>query len=376
MRRPRTVPLGVCLLAGITLLLAARPAPAQQGDPKQVEIVTADFVTLTGYFYASDKGKAAPTVLLLHGLGEDCNKAEWISLAKKLNAKGKGYAVFRFDFRGHGQSTAVNPGKPSANPMLAVKGFYDYPENAALKGAAKRPATIDAKMFKPAYQPVLANDIEAVKAWLDTADCDSSTLVLIGAKEGATIGALWLNAAWNCYRMVPNPNMFGDAKVPDLASPEGKNVVTGIWLSMHGTLGGRPANVAAMLATAALENNTPMWFLYAPSDSKGKATAKRCASALYNKKAKKGSEFTAATDIKAAGTEKLSGSELLVKSLGTQDAIVTYLARTVTPRKGVSRPRNPEDAYLWQFPYAGRIQRQPARFGERLFFFSFTPFQR
>jgi pimeloyl-ACP methyl ester carboxylesterase len=363
LRRPRTGPLYLSLLAGATLLLAARPAPAQQRGPKEVDIVTADFVTLKGYFYPGESGK--PTVVLLHALGEDCNKAEWISLAKKLN--GKGYHVLRFDFRGHGQSTAVVPGKSNVNPELAMPGFYDFPENRLLKGAAKRPATIDAKMFTPGYLPVLANDLEAIKAWLDAAGADA--LVLIGAKDGATVGALWLNAQWNCFRVVRD--MFGQP-APDRANPEGKNVAAAVWLSMAGTLGNRPVSVAGMLSTAALENNTPMWFLYAPGDTKAKATATKSAKALH--KGKKGSELTAATPIKSA--EKLSGSELLARSLGTQDAILKYLSKAVSMRKGAARPRGQKDAYVWQFAYGGQIQRQIARNGERLIFFNFAPFLR
>ena len=109
---------------------------------------------------------AGETVLLLHGYGEDCKSAGWISLAKALNEKG--YAVLRFDFRGHGDSKAVEPGMPNANPMLAVPGFWDQAENrTGIRGVKGRPTEIDAKHFTPGYHRILANDIAAAKAFLD-----------------------------------------------------------------------------------------------------------------------------------------------------------------------------------------------------------------
>jgi pimeloyl-ACP methyl ester carboxylesterase len=352
MRRTRFLPLGLGLLT-LTLLALAPPARTQQGDNGgPVEIVTGDYVTLKGFFYPGNRGKASPTVLLLHAMNEDSNKAEWIGLAKALNAKG--YAVLRFDFRGHGESTTVNPGKPNINPNLAMPGFWDKAENKGFKGASKRPSTIDAKMFPKGYLPMLANDIVAAKAWLDTQDCDSGNLVLIGAREGATLGALWLSAAWNCLPMVPKVDEFGrKVPVPDQGNAEGKSVSGAVWLSMSSTLGGRGVGVSGLLYTAAAEHKTPMWFLYAPGDFRSKSTAAQCAKALN--KSKKGAVGSYVAESAISQADKLAGSALLSPSFKTPQAIVQYLANVAPPRKLGKTPRYTPEAHLWQSPAGLRV---------------------
>jgi hypothetical protein len=351
MRRMRIVPLGLCLLAVTLFTLTPQPGHTRQGGNNgPVEFETGDKVTLKGFFYPG-KGKASPTVLLLHALNEDSNKAEWIGLAKALKAKG--YAVLRFDFRGHGESTSVNPGKPNLDPTMAVPGFWDKMENKGLKGASKRPSTIDAKMFPKEYLPILANDIQAAKAWLDTQDCDANNLILIGARDGATLGALWLSAQWHCFPMTVKVNEFGQkVPVPDVSSPEGKSVTAAVWLSMSSTLGSRRVSVSGLLYTAAAEHKMPMWFLYAPLDNNAKTLAQQCVKAL-NTKSKKGAGSTvAATKIDKA--EKLSGSALLSPSFKTPQGIVQYLGNFAPPRK-LAKGRPTPEAHLWQFPAGGRV---------------------
>src|SRR5271166_482289 len=117
MRSLRPVRFFPALLAGLLLALSTRAVRAQGGAmAKAVDIQTADFVQLKGHWLPSPQGKEGPTVLLLHAFGEDCKTAGWINLAKALNAKG--YAVLRFDFRGHGDSKTVEPGMPNPNISL------------------------------------------------------------------------------------------------------------------------------------------------------------------------------------------------------------------------------------------------------------------
>src|SRR5207237_1408953 len=153
--------------------------------------------------------------------------AEWISLAKALEKEG--YAVIRFDFRGHGDSTTVKPGVPGPVGM-AIPGFWDHKENQfGIKGFnpnVARKGTIDAKQFNPGYHSVMVNDIAAVKAFLDQKNdegaCNSANLILIGAKEGATLAALWLNSEYHRYKLVPS--QLQPRGVPDLQNPEGAAV--------------------------------------------------------------------------------------------------------------------------------------------------------
>ena len=357
MPRPRTVLLGLFALAAVPFALTVGPGYSQQpgggggGAQGPVQFDTADLVTLNGFYYP---GKGKGTVLLLHALGEDSSKAEWVNLAKALNKKG--YAVLRFDFRGHGQSTTVDPG----NAARGLPGFWTYKENNVLYKNPKHPKTIDAKMFAKNgnYLPILANDVEAAKAWLDSQG-ESGPLILIGAKEGATVGAIWLNAAFNCFPIVADPMTF--QKVPDLRNPVGKNVKAAVWLSMSSTVGRTTFPISTILTTAGKENKTPVWFLYASSDSKAKSTAKSCVKALKNKSKN-------VAESKIDGAQRLAGSALLTRSLGTTNAIITYLDSL--PQQRMPRRGGMVEGYVWQT----RFGQVPARLGDRLNFFDFRSF--
>jgi pimeloyl-ACP methyl ester carboxylesterase len=210
-------PRNLLVLGWLAMLLLAASAPnltaqatgkdqAKAGDElaaKQVSIETIDKVELKGKFYPA-KGKDATCVMLLHALGESSDNKEWNNFAKKLQEKG--YAVLTFDFRGHGESTAVQPGMPNPkNPKLSVRGFWDEDLNRqGVKGLAlnkPRPTEIKYADFAPTYYPVLCNDIAAARQFLDEQpDVNSNNLILIGAKDGATVGALWLNSEFHRFR--------------------------------------------------------------------------------------------------------------------------------------------------------------------------------
>src|SRR5262245_59647399 len=115
----------ISLVAALTLFGADAPLSAQvkAPEPKNIDLLTVDKVELKGKFYASTKGREAACVILLHPLGDNSTGKEWTNFAKKLQEKG--YAVVAFDFRGHGDSTTVQPGTVNKNPMLSIKGFWD-----------------------------------------------------------------------------------------------------------------------------------------------------------------------------------------------------------------------------------------------------------
>jgi pimeloyl-ACP methyl ester carboxylesterase len=353
MRLARQFPLALCLLAGSLLALTPRTARAQAAGaaPEAVTILTVDHVELQGHFYPSNKGKTAPTVMLLHALDEDCKKAEWISLAKALQAKG--YAVLRFDFRGYGDSTTIKqPGK--LDPVLPVKGFWDEVPNKTLirnPGLLKgeRKTTLDAKDFMPGYLPTLANDIAAAKAFLDerndNGECNSANLILIGAKEGATLGALWLNSEFQRYRLLPPRG------TPDLGNPEGGAVSACVWLSASSTLG-KAVNVSVpyMLLKAGADNKVPMVFFYGPEDKKAAATASACEKIL--KRTPKDYPLTMKAAVPKA--EKLAGSELLLKSLKTEPTILDYLQKALDTKTPPWKTRvQPMDIYVWVYQANG-----------------------
>jgi hypothetical protein len=369
MRRIRSMRLG--LLAAGLLAVLARPAAAQQQkteDPQAVTIVTADFVELKAHFYPSSKGANAPAVMLLHALNEDSKKDGWIKLARTLQKAG--YAVLRFDFRGCGDSTTVKPGVPHFNPQLRKKGFWDEAENRNfIKGSMKRPATIDVKQFLSGYYPILINDIAAAKAWLDTAPCNANNLTLIGAREGATLGAVWLNAEWNRYRLVPDPKLMRE--VPDYENPEGQAVTAAIWLSLTPRLGNGSLTLSSLLYKPAVEQKVPMLFFSSKGDTAGRKTAQALEKAFKGAKGKK-SNASPSTGAGEVDAEKLTGSALLSVP-GVSESLTKWLGSTEKEKTVRKSEAGPQDPYVWVLP--NRVLR-PARIRGNLLFFNFSPFLR
>src|SRR5437660_6786405 len=237
MRRMLPLRLGLGLFLGLTLLTGLTPADAQDkkdpakkpeeksGDFERVRFDTVDQVELHGTFYPSSKGKRSSCVLLLHALGKDSQHEGWDKLAKELQSKG--YAVLSFDFRGHGKSDRVDAAfwTDTLNDM-----------NRKLKSytPGKLKDRISFKDFPPGYYPRLVDDIAAAKVFLDrrndAGDCNSASLVVIGAGDGAALGALWMNSEFSRYRITGDP-LF-PATVKRDSNPEGRGIVAAICLSI------------------------------------------------------------------------------------------------------------------------------------------------
>jgi dienelactone hydrolase len=357
-------------------------AQEQAAPTKAVEFVTADHVKLKGTLYMSGKGKDAPTVILLHALGEESGKKEWQNLAKKLQTAG--YSVLAFDFRGHGQSTSVDPGTPNANPKLRVPGFWYERENqAGIKGfnPQKLSSEIDHKQFKPTYHRILVNDIAAAVTHLEqTGDASTHNLIFLGANEGATLGALFINAEWHRYKLLPPQKGFPQGR-PDLQNPEGANIRAAVWLSIGDKLGSQTVSVSGMLDVAARQKHVPMVFFYADGDDKAKKIATSCEKQLKtDKKKEKEQEYLVAYKIKDG--EKLSGRSLLVDSLGTDKLILSYLKNALDGRlvqpKGSSKGEDFPHIWQWQDARTRQVIQRPAkaRGVNTLLFSTYDPFVR
>jgi hypothetical protein len=207
-------------------LLLPGPLAAQKKKPDDkkegVGFHSFDDVELHGSFYPGSSRKS-PTVLLLHELGGNSQEAGWPELARKL--QDAGFAVLSFDFRGHGRSTNVG------------KSFWSVRANQNIRGAnLNNPkAEIHNKDFPATYFPYLVNDIAAAKRYLDEQNdaqlCNSSNLILIGAKDGATLGALW--AATEFQRPSYVRNQFNQAIMKGV---EGEDITCCVWLSISQTL--------------------------------------------------------------------------------------------------------------------------------------------
>ncbi len=313
------------LLDGAGTVRAQDAVKPEAATPEKVRFHTADGVVIQGSYYASKKRKA-PVVMLLHALGEDSRTKEWTSLAEELQQAGLN--VLSFDFRGHGQSTEVDPDVfwAVAVNQAGVKEIKDARDQIDFKNIDKR------------YYPVLANDIAAAKAYLDRVknddgSCNTSSVILIGAETGATLGAIWMTAEWSRYRHNPATTV-GMASVPE-SQPQGKDVICGFWLSISPTLGSRQIRLDTLLAVPVKRHATPMVFMFSDGDVKGKAVSRACEKAL--KVADKRHRFITAVEIKG---NKLTGSNLLQPSLGTAKAIVDYLEQVCDAKSNEWFERN------------------------------------
>jgi alpha-beta hydrolase superfamily lysophospholipase len=315
----------VAMLAALFWLTPAVPAQ----DGKKINIQTVDGVTLHGKFYAGKGGDAA-TVLLLHALGEKSSQKNWVDLAESLRAKG--YAVLAFDFRGHGGSTTVDP-----DTFWQAK----FPYNGLVSGAREKSSTIDFKGFDKRYYPALVNDIAAAKAFLerknDARECNTNSLIVIGAEDGATLGAIWMNSEWHRYRVktdaLGNPMVgFGGQPVPDLTKPEGEATICGVWLSISSKLGARQVTLSSVLDLAAKKKAVPMVFVHSMGDKSGSTLAKELVKKIKPPKTSKTFEKYKFTDAVAIPNSSLKGANLLEKSLQTKEFIGDYLEGVVAAK--------------------------------------------
>ncbi len=319
----------------------------KSGTSRKVTFDSFDGVRLSGTFYPKPGGTKDKDacVLLLHSFdlrkGGNSHQDGWDHLAESLQQEG--YAVLSFDFRGFGDSKQVSREQ-----------FWDRtkaPMNQMIRTAARAPETIDFKEFPPGYYPVLVNDIAAARTYLDrkndNREVNTSNLVLVGAGEGATLGSMWL--AGECKRK--RVRGFAPPNRYDLDEPESRDVACAVWLSINPGLAGIRVPLGRWLVDAAADQRIPMGFLYGADDAEGKEIAATYENSIRSAAAARGKgklEFTARDAVK---NTKLRGSQLLTKSLTTEDDIKHYLDRVIEKR-GVreARSRDPlKTQYVWSF---------------------------
>jgi pimeloyl-ACP methyl ester carboxylesterase len=262
-------------------------------------------------------------VLLLHELGGNSDQEGWDELALKLQPH---YAVLRFDLRGHGESTEVVSG---------ADGFWSVRDNWSLAGADVNKATIKHQNFprNGLYHPMLVNDIAAARLFLDRCNnagqCNSSNLVVIGAGEGATLGAIWIASEW--HRRPVIQNALGLPIDQDL--PAGRNISAAIWLSISRSLGRQRIPIENLLTRRSPEaaEKIPMYFLYDAGDAPGARTSQQLVDAL--KKGARRNRVDHLTGARSLGQRGLAGRELLLRgSYKTDEFILRYLKKVFDDR--------------------------------------------
>jgi pimeloyl-ACP methyl ester carboxylesterase len=299
-----------CGLALVGFVLLASAAGAQN-DSEKVTFETVDEVELHGTFYRSNQGIKAPCVLMLHDLSGDGTWKDWSALTSRLQKNG--YAILQFDFRGYGMSTAVHPA------------FWKAPDNGKMRGASLRRSEIHYRDLPASYLPVLVNDIAAARRFLDTQNdakqCNSRNLILIGAQEGATLGALWLAAEWQ--RRPPRQN---GQNLP----PYGEDVAAAVWLSILPTLGhSRRPEFRVDKWLGPLRDRTPMFFFYGEEDRTASALAAELCDRVLHIDVPPRPKSTGYKGLKTAA----AGAGLLgQRSLGADDKILNYLNNVLESR--------------------------------------------
>jgi pimeloyl-ACP methyl ester carboxylesterase len=322
---------------GLALLAALIAVQSAHGEAKgdKVTFETVDGVKIVGTYWASKDGKKAPVAILLHDFkankGGTSHDDGWDSLAAALNDKG--FAVLQFDFRGHGDSTTVN-----------AMQFWMYPHNARqIRGfnPAKPPESIGQGSFLPNYFLSMVNDIAAAKAFLDRkndgGELNGSNTVVIGAGQGATLGALWLASEFHKKRGVPQIIGMG-APILDPRfikfdpAAEGKDVRGAIWLSMATSVEGRVPQVSLQgwLVESGKTNKVPMAFVYGKDDKTGDADAARFMRMLipgYSRGTTLKDNPLPLSGERAIEKTKLTGSKLLQKGADTEAFIVNFVTK-------------------------------------------------
>jgi len=167
------------------LLIAQAPnddvKPAQ---PENISLKTTDGVTLAATFYASERGKNAACVILLHDDGG--KRTELDRLARRLQLIGA--AVIVPDLRGHGESA----------------------------GEVKQLRLED-------YQAMVARDLETVKGFLvkrnNAGELNIERLGIVGVHLGAALAINWAAHDWSWPELAVG-KQGQDVKALALISPE------------------------------------------------------------------------------------------------------------------------------------------------------------
>jgi hypothetical protein len=303
------------LMALAILLVLASSSVVVGQMTKDVTFETYDGVELSGEFYPNPGGKREATVILLHDFklkeGGASDKG-FPELAKMLQEDG--YSVLRFDFRGFGGSKTVKP-------TFSTK----YKHNQTIKKSKAN--TIEASTFPSSYTAQFINDIAAARAFLDRQNdnktCNTSSLIVIGAGNSASLGAAWM---YSEGRRARDKNML-PMLVPNLSEPDSKDFAAAVWLTMTPTITGRSTSVSRFLLDAGKTNRIPMAFLYGKQDATGTKVANDFAKAIKGDSKSKDFQFTSAAAID--GT-KLTGQALLDNALN--EKIKKYLGEVMSER--------------------------------------------
>jgi hypothetical protein len=329
-RRTRVVRLLLCAASVVLLIALTGTAEEPQAGDKQVQsvpITTVDGVELVGTYYRGRPGRDTPCVLMIHRLGSDSSKSDWIKLAQDISDPQKlGFAVLTFDLRGHGKSTTVEPQK-----------FWTVAANkSGIKGTStnySKRTTIEAKEFQPRYLPMLVNDVLAARRFLeiknDAGEVNTNSLFVIGAQEGAALGMFFTAEEFTRVYKTGFVPLQSDG-TRHLA---GEDIAAGIWLSLPLTPNQVRFNAESWLRThPAIREKVPMCFVYGEKDTKSQADAKSVLNALTAQGREK-HKLTNTIELK--GTDLAGGALLGQQVLDVNGKILKYMQSVMEARRAI-----------------------------------------
>lgn len=344
-------------------------AQAPKADPPVPDsVTTADGFTIRCLFHQSKSKKAADTgdqvVILMYapGGGRDMTKGDWAGLADKLNDEG--YHVIRFDWRGHGKSTEI------ADTQLFWKDSMAARLNTqSITGSTKTPpktefnATKDLTQTNASrYFPAYVNDLAAIRYLLDkkndAGQVNTSSVYLIGEKDAATIGMMWLAGEWLRPAVYPVQNeLFPAVKYTHVPQPlnspinatnaAGATVAGAVWLTPTKAKGITDQTLKGWVSRLAPRmRDTPMLFLHGEKDSTGAGQSRFFYNEMFVANPTGGTlaklDKTYIRDVK---NTTLSGVGLLGNNteLKTEDRLIDYLG--AIQKKQTDKTREPTRGY-------------------------------
>ena len=185
----------------VQLELAHAQSSSEAADAESVTLETKDGFELGATYYASNLGKDAVPIVMLHDFKE--TRAVFNNLARELQNPESddlaSYAVFTVDLRGHGDSKV------------------QYGQNGQRR-------ELEAQRLKAAdYENMVLRDMEAVRRFLrqrnDDGELNLNKLCLIGSGMGANVAASYAAFDWSVPPLA-NVKQGQDVKALVLASPK------------------------------------------------------------------------------------------------------------------------------------------------------------
>jgi hypothetical protein len=206
---------------------------------------------------------------------------------------------------------------------------------------------LDQKNFQPGYQAQPVQDVVAARLWLDRKHDDeelnSGNLVVIGAGQGASIGALWMASEF--HRCV------GILKGKPSLTPEGRDLAAAVWLGSNFDLGkGAPAAEHLLLKA----RDVPMAFVHSEED----VPTRNRADALVRRLHGEGKELL----IESRSVPGAAFGQGLLRSEKVEAEIQGFLDETLKRREFRDHvPRQVvRNGAFWIFPSGGLVQAKAA----------------